>query len=121
MSSKLWNQEKYEQDWHNYPEVRRLPQSKGNRPMQKIPERGDTVLFIFRGRVVMEGTVDSDGFENGINHQHHSCNIGNNRDHTIHAEFAWVNVTEVGLSRPVRTTGQQTWIQWKDDMYINNA
>lgn len=55
----------------------------------------------------MKGIVHSEGFETGIYHQiHHSCNIGKNREHTASPEFAWVDITEVGLSEDVRHTGQ---------------
>lgn len=77
------------------------------------------VHFIYKKKLVMKGIVHSKGFETGIYHQiHHSCNIGKNREHTASPEFAWVDITEVGLSEDVRHTGQQTWITWKDDMLI---
>ena len=118
LSSKCWNQPKYEDDWHEKPEVRRLAQSKGNKHMKKTPQKGDIAIFILKGKIVMKGVVDSDGFENGSYHRIHSCNIGDNRKHTDSPEFAWVDITEVGLSEDVRLTGQQTWIKWKEDIRI---
>jgi hypothetical protein len=118
LSSKWWNQSKYEDDWHEKPEVRRLPQSKGNTNMKKTPQKGDLAKFILKGKIVMEGVVDNDGFESGSYHQIHSCNIGDNREHSIPREFVWVNIIQVNLDQRVRVTGQQTWIKWKEDMLI---
>jgi hypothetical protein len=119
LSAKKWNQPQYERDWHEKPEVRHLPQSKGNCRMKTVPKQGDIAHFIYKKKLVMKGIVHSDGFETGIYHQiHHSCNIGKNREHTTSPEFAWVDITEVGLSEDVRHTGQQTWIMWTEDMRI---
>ena len=119
LSSAKWNQEKYEKDWYEKPEIRHLPQSKGNCHMKTVPKHGDSVYFVYKKKVVMKGVVHSDGFETGIYHQiHHSCNIGDNRKHTISPEFAWVDITEVSLAKNIRVTGQQTWIKWKEDMLI---
>lgn len=109
LNGRLWNQRKYEEDWTNRPEVRRIAQSKGMRHMVLCPKKGDIVSFVLKGNVVMRGIVDSDGFENGTAHQHHSCNTGVTRRHAITTKFIWIKITEVGLSEYIRPTGQATW------------
>jgi hypothetical protein len=117
LSSKEWNQKKYEQNWRNLPETRHLPQSMGTTRPKIPPKRGDVVYFVFKQKIVMKGKVCSD-VENGNCHQIHSCNIGTNRPHSASTELIWIDITEVGLSERVRITGQQTWIKWKEDMCI---
>ena len=109
LSSRLWDQSKYEREIVTHPELKRLAQSKGRRHMVKCPKKGDLVSFVFKGKIVMRGTVDSDGFENGTWHREHSCNIGESRPHTDPTEFIWINITEVGLSEDIRFTGRSTW------------
>ncbi len=115
LSSKKWNQKKYEQNWRNLPETRHLPQSMGKKPPKIPPKREDAVYFVFKQKIVMKGKVCSN-VGHGNYHQIHSCNIGTNRTHSEPSEFIWINITEVGLSENVRITGQQTWIEWKEDM-----
>lgn len=121
LNSKLWNQEKYEEDFYLNPQIRRLPQSKGRKDMKVVPKKGDQVRFVYKKRVVMKGIVDSDGFEYGSTHQNHSCNIGANRPHALSNIYVWIHITEVGLSDYIRPTGQLTWIQYKDDMGIKKG
>ena len=109
LNGRLWNQRKYEEDYVIRPEVRRLAQSKGRRHMVSCPKKGDVASFVLKGKVVMRGIVESDSFENGTNHQQHSCNTGENRPHAVSTEFVWINITEVGLSEDIRPTGQATW------------
>ncbi len=109
LSSSLWNQKKYEEDFAVYPEVRRLAQSKGRCKMVLCPKLGDLVYFVMKGKIIMKGIVESDGFENGIYHQEHSCNIGGIRHHSIPTEFVWIKITEVGLSENIKPTGRRTW------------
>jgi hypothetical protein len=110
LNSKLWNQEKYENNWRTMPECRRLPQSKGNCVMKVCPKKGDSVAFVFRGNIVMRGVVESDGFISGIHHTDHSCNLGDNRPHADgNNEFAWVQITEIGLNQAFPKSGQRTW------------
>ncbi len=109
LSSSRWNQTKYENDFHKLPEVRRIAQSKGMCKMVICPKKGDLVSFVNKGKIVMKGIVDSDGFENGIDHQIHSCNMNNYRPHATPNEFAWIKIIEVGLSEDIRPTGQRTW------------
>ena len=90
MLSNLWNQEKYEHDFHLQPEVRRLAQSKGRCRMKLCPQKGDNISFVYKGKIVMRGECESIGFEVGTAHQTHSCNIGDNRPHSDPHEFAWV-------------------------------
>ena len=115
MNSKLWNQKQYELDFVNRPEVRRLAQSKGRAIMKdcNCPNRGDYVLFVTKNKIVMRGVVDSDGFENGIDHQAHSCNNGDLRPHAIPNKFAWVRIIEVGLSIDIPYKGHRTWVKMK--------
>ena len=109
LNPRLWNQEKYEHDFNLQPEVRRLAQSKGRCRMVICPRRGDSVSFVCKGKIIMRGFVDSNGFELGTDHQVHSSNIGGNRLHADPHEFVWVRITEVGLSLDIRCTGQRTW------------
>ncbi len=109
LNSKLWNQSKYEMQFAEFPEARRIAQSKGKCRMVKCPKKGDAVSFVLKGKVVMRGFVDSSGFEFGTNHQEHSCNIGKHRLHAEPQEFAWVQIEQVGLSENIRCTGQRTW------------
>jgi hypothetical protein len=112
LNSNLWNQEKFEKDFINHPEIRRLAQSKGQCRMISCPKKGDTVFFVLKGKIVMRGIVDSNGFENGTDHQYHSCNKGIIRSHAIPNEFAWIRIEEIGLSISIRPTGQRTWAKF---------
>ena len=109
LNARLWNQKKYEEDFHTHPEVRRLAQSKGYCRMVSCPNRGDLVFFVCKKKIVMRGIVDSNGFEHGTEHQEHSCNDGILRPHSIPNEFAWIKIEEVGLSENIPPTGQRTW------------
>ena len=109
LNARLWNQSKYEEDFVIRPEVRLLAQSKGKRHMVLCPKKGDNVSFVLKGKVVMRGIVESNGFENGTYHQQHSCNTGKARPHAVSTEFVWIGITEVGLSEDIRPTGQATW------------
>jgi hypothetical protein len=113
LNPRLWNQEKYEKDFHQQPEVHRLAQSKGRCRMISCPQKGDSVSYIYKGAIVMKGVVDSDGFERGTDHQTHSSNLGEHRLHAICPEFAWIKISEVGLSTPIRNTGQRTWAKMR--------
>ena len=105
----LWKQDKYEEDFASRPEVRCLAQSKGNCHMISCPKKGDTASFVLKGKIVMRGVVESDGFEHGTAHQEHSCNDGALRLHATTPQFAWIRIEEVGLSENIRPTGQRTW------------
>ena len=110
LSSKKWNQDKYNQNWELFPEVRLLPQSKGGAIMRRLPQKGDKVVFVFKKFIVMRGNIESDGFITGTQHQEHSCNIGNNRPHAdVNNEYAWVKIQEIGLSEEIQWMGQKTW------------
>ena len=111
LNASRWNQKKYEQDFLSRPEpeARRLAQSKGKKNMVLCPKRGDVASFVLKGKVVMRGVVESDGFENGTDHQLHSCNTGETRPHSIPEWFVRIRITEIGLSEDIRRTGQSTW------------
>ena len=109
LNASRWNQNKYEEDFVLHPEVRRLAQSKGRCRMVVCPKKGDIASFVLRGKVVMRGIIDSDGFENGTYHQLHSCNTGESRPHDVPTEFVWIKITDIGLSEDIRPTGQRTW------------
>jgi hypothetical protein len=109
LSSSLWNQKKYEEDFASRPEVRRLAQSKGRCTMISCPKVDDMVSFVIKRKIVMRGIVESNGFENGTDHKEHSCNVGEIRPHSTPNEFVWVRIIEVGLSESIRNTGQRTW------------
>ena len=108
MNSRRWNQLKYEQDFDNKPEARRIAQSKGACRMVSCPKKGDLVSFVCKGKIIMKGRVESE-FEHGTLHQEHSCNTGDNRPHAIPPMFAWIIITNIRLSEPIRNTGQRTW------------
>lgn len=109
LNSRLWKQNKYEDDFATRPEVRRIAQSKGRCRMISCPKKGDIVFFVLKGKIVMRGIVDSDGFEYGTEHQNHSCNDGVMRPHSTINEFIWIKIEEVGLSTSIFPTGQRTW------------
>lgn len=109
LNSRLWKQKQFEEDFVSRPEVRRLAQSKGNCRMISCPKKGDIVSFVLKGKIVMRGVVESDGFEHGTAHQEHSCNNGALRFHATIPEFVWIRIEEVGLSENIRPTGQRTW------------
>lgn len=109
LNSKLCDQKKYEEDFDIRPEARRIEQSKGRCRMVSLPKRGDTVSFVLKGKIVMRGIIYSNGFENGTDHQEHSCNNGSIRLHAIPNEFARIKIEEVGISENIRWTGQRTW------------
>lgn len=109
LNHRLWDQTKYEEDFATRPEARRILQSKGACKMKFCPKMGDSVSFVLKGKIVMKGIVESDGFVNGTAHQEHSCNKGTLRAHAVPNEFAWVKIEKVGLSEDIRCTGQRTW------------
>ena len=121
INKKLWNQPKYEIDWQNDPEVRRLAQSKGNCKMVNCPKKGDEVYFVYNKKIVMRGVVDSEGFEERSNapHRYHSSNTGKNRPHTKCNEFI---ITEIGLSVDVKHRGQRIWMKhnrYTEEVFIH--
>ena len=117
LSSKEWDQEKYEWMCAVNPAMKRLPQSKGRCPMVECPLKGDGVIFVYKNRVVMSGIVEQDGFLEGTDHQTHSCNIGTRRGHAVPTQFTWVQINELGLSLDTGHVGkfpwkgQRTWIK----------
>ena len=96
------------------PESRRLAQSKGALPMKERPKKGDRVVFVMKRQIVMRGNVDSDGFVYGTDHREHSCIMGTTRSHTNTDEFAWIKITDFGLSEEIKNTGQRTWVKLED-------
>jgi len=108
LNGALWDYEKYRADFNAQP-MPLFPQSKGRRHMVSCPRRGDAVSFVLRQKIIMKGTVASDGFEVGTAHQEDPYNRGKRRDHAEPSEFAWIKIEEVGLSIVIRRTGQSTW------------
>jgi hypothetical protein len=109
LNAKLWDHKKYEKNYVVRPDARRIAQSKGKCHMVLCPKKGDMVSFVLRGKVVMRGIIESDGFENGTDHQQDSCNTGESRPHAVPTEFVWIEISEIGLSEDIRPTGQRTW------------
>ena len=113
LNRKLWDQEKYIARCKEYPESKYLPQSKGNAKMVKVPSKGDIVYFVLKGKIIMEGCLETDGFIRGDAHRNHSCNIGQIRPHTDNDEYAICKITRgieddfVAVAIP--HTGQRTW------------
>jgi len=108
LNSSRWNKKKYEEDFHENQNIKRLAQSKGLCRMVVCPQKGDDVSFVCKGKIIMKGIVDSE-FEEGNEHQLDTYNLGLYRPHSILTEFAWIIITEVGLSENIRPTGQRTW------------
>jgi hypothetical protein len=107
---RIWDQARYAHDFTNGSlKDRRIAQSKGCCTMVSCPEKGDTVSFVSKGRIVMKGIIESNGFQLGTDHQEDVYNTGGGRAHAIPLEFAWIRIIEVGLSEPIRRTGQRTW------------
>ena len=114
----LWDQEWYEAVCHTHPEERRLAQSKGRARMRICPAKGDNVVFVVKGVIRMKGVVESDGFLEGTDHQRSPYNMGATRLHAEHPEFAWIRITDIGLSQQIRKTGQRTWAQFNSSMLL---
>jgi hypothetical protein len=112
LNPRLWNQEMFERDILLNPLARRLAQSKGRCRMKSVPRSGDIISFVYKGKIVMRGICESDGFEIGTQHQIHSCHLGNIRTHAQTNEFVWIMITEAGLSEDIRKTGQRTWARF---------
>jgi hypothetical protein len=110
LNSKLWNQEKFEEDFLNE-KVNRIPQSKGRCIMKKCPKKNDIVFFVIKKKIRMKGVVEIDGFIEGNNHQDDIYNTGEIRKHSEVEEFTWVNITEVGLNETIIHMGQRTWVK----------
>ena len=119
INPKNWDQKKYEGEWNGpRPEQKRFPQTKGRAKMAVVPLKNDRINFVISGKIVMRGYVESDGFLVGDAHKdEHSCVIGTLRDrpwdHRVN-EYLMVKIDEVGLSIPIRHTGQRTWAKMPD-------
>jgi hypothetical protein len=109
INPKLWDQEEFIRKYNAFPEDSFLSQSKGRCAMRSLPKAGDTILFVIKGRVVMKGLMESDGFITGTAHRVHSCNRGPIRSHTDVPEFALVKILTTGLDDPIEWKGQRTW------------
>jgi hypothetical protein len=115
LNSKLWNQTTFADQWKKG-ERHTLAQSKGGARMVTLPSRGDSVVFVCKGHVVMRGTVSSDGFVEGTAHQNDQNNQGQARPHAETNQFAWILINEVLLEpRAVPHTGQRTWLKVEKD------
>jgi hypothetical protein len=88
-----------------------INQSKGKARMVKCPKSGDNVWYVIKGKIVMKGVVVSDGFISGEAHKNDLFNMGDIREHSEVMEYAAVFINEVGLSEPIRNTGQRTWVK----------
>jgi hypothetical protein len=80
--------------------------------MVAVPRKNDRVNFVISGKIVMRGYVENDGFLVGDTHKdEHSCVKGTFSDRPWdHVnEYLWVKIEQVGLSIPIRPTGQRTW------------
>ena len=110
INPKYWDLERFQRDWTPGTII---PQAKGANRMIRVPARNDLVYFVSLGKIVMRGTVLSDGFQAGTDHRTDPYNLlaGPHRDV---AEFAKVRVDEVGLSIPCRPGGHQTWTRFTD-------
>ncbi len=113
LNAALWNQEEFARKWEKG-ERPMLAQSRGNARMVALPQRGDSVDFVLKGKIRMRGTVASDGFVTGTAHQNDDCNSGEARPHAELNQFAWVLINEVvsePVARAVPFTGQRTWLK----------
>ncbi len=111
LNSTLWKQDDFEKKWMKG-ERPLLAQSRGNARMVALPQRDDTVDFVYKGQVRMRGTVASDGFVTGTAHQNDDCNSGEVRPHAELNQFAWIRINDV-LAEPIAVpfTGQRTWLK----------
>jgi len=105
LNDRLWDQAAYAERHAAFPEVRRLPQSKGRCAMRIVPKKDDLVLFVIKGHVIMKGFIEEDGFRVGTAHREHSCNLGSVRAHSPPNEFAWVH--SISLSGRASTRGSR--------------
>jgi hypothetical protein len=111
LNGKLWKQDAFADQWKKG-ERQLLAQSKGNARMVALPKRGDSVAFVLKGKIVMRGTVNSDGFLEGTAHQNDQNNQGSTRAHAETKQFAWILINEVlAEPRAVPLTGQRTWLK----------
>jgi len=111
LNSKLWDQASFAGQWRQG-EKQLLAQSKGAARMVTIPSRDDSVVFVLKGKIVMRGTVSSDGFLEGTAHQNDENNRGVTRAHAEPKQFAWILINEVlAEPRAVPLTGQRTWLK----------
>jgi hypothetical protein len=115
LSRKEWNQEDYEARCRIDEPLKKLPQSKGNLPMNKQPKKGDVALFVFKEgnhneNIVMIGIIEEDGFLIGTDHQHHPNNCGLTRNHALPKEFIWVRIIQFVSIRGLPVKGQRTWV-----------
>lgn len=110
LNSKLWDQDLFEKRYLSNPtQNNSLAQSKGKARMILCPKKGESVVFVYKKKIVMKGYLETDGFIVGTDHQNDVCNKGSVREHAEEKEFAWVKITDVGLSEDIRATGQRTW------------
>ena len=112
MNASLWNQAAFAEKAAQQPE--RLAQSKGKARMKAMPRRGDTVDFVLKGKIIMRGIVESDGFLSGTLHQRDTFNLGEERPHAEVNEFAMIKEIRL-LAEPIAVpfTGQRTWLKTK--------
>ena len=117
LSSREWDQEKYQWGCALNPAMKRLPQSKGRCHMVECPVAGDGAIFVYKNKVVMTGIVEESGFRMGTEHQEHPCNLGIRREHAVPSEFTWIQINELGLSLDTGHIGkfpwkgQRTWVK----------
>lgn len=115
LSTKDWDQEKYEWLCATNPAIKRLPQSKGRCLMVECPLKGDGAIFVHKNRVVMSGIVEHDGFLEGTDHLDHCCYTGAKEG--ADRNFTWVQINDVGLRLDTGHVGkfpwkgQRTWIK----------
>ena len=110
LNAKLWNQKLYREMWTRSPEDRVVYQSKGRRNMIVVPQKGDHVLFVIKGQVVMRGVCGVSGFLHGDAHRRHVCCVGDERPHAVPEEYSIVYVHELceaGVTVPFK--GRNTW------------
>jgi hypothetical protein len=107
LHSKLWNQNKFEEQFMMG--NTRLAQSKGKATMKIVPKKGEKVVLVSKGKIIMQGIIENDGFLEGTDHQNDTSNIGTKRSHAEQTYFTWINIQQIGMNDPIRLTGQRTW------------
>ena len=90
----------------------RIIQSKGGAIMKVCPVKGDTIVYVIKGHIVMKGVVESDGFIQGVKHQQDPLNLLDNQPHVRVEEVAWIKITEIcEMPEAIKKTGQRTWLK----------
>lgn len=102
-----WNKKFYKQ--HSLEVGDEFAQSKGRAKMRSIPCQGDLVYIACGGKCIYKGTVVSDGFLEGIDHQEDPNNLGGLPSHRQPREYARIKITSKPTNPVILRGVQRTW------------